>query len=70
MKVLVCGSRGWLDSAAIVRRIDKLPDDTIVIAGGALGADHAAAFYARHRGLFVAEVACTDLHWERFGKRS
>lgn len=70
MKVLVCGSRDWHNLSAIERRIAQLPDDTLVIEGGAWGADRMARFAAQQRGLFVAEVRCDDPHWKRYGKRA
>ncbi len=66
--VLICGSRNWTDTDAIYERVDKLPDDALVIEGGARGADREAGFSARERGLFVVEVVCTDTHWHRFGR--
>lgn len=68
MKVLICGSRKWCDAIAIRTRVNELPDDTLVIAGGADGADKNAAYFARKRGLFVAEVSVEKEHWDRFGK--
>ena len=47
MKVLVCGSRYWDDIAAIRNELDKLPDDTIIIHGGAKGADNIAGEIAK-----------------------
>jgi hypothetical protein len=57
MKVLVCGSRDWPDLAAIYDRIAALPAGSLVIEGGAPGADLMAARAARKAGLHCAEVA-------------
>lgn len=63
-RVLVCGSRGWRDVAAIRRRIEELPASAMVIHGGAWGADRTAGRLARERGLHVAVI---EPLWERFG---
>jgi hypothetical protein len=70
MRVLICGSRSWRDTEAIKKRVDMLPDGTVVIEGGADGADKIARQCALKRHLFVAEVAVTPGHWDRFGKRA
>ncbi len=66
--VLICGSRDWTDTDAIFARINELPEDTLVIEGGARGVDTRARIEARAYGLFVAEVACTDEHWNSLGR--
>lgn len=53
MIVVVCGSRGWTDRDAINRRVAALPPGSIVIQGGATGAD----IMARHA------AALANLHW-------
>lgn len=70
MKVLVCGSRDWTDVVAIKRVIDELPNRTLVIHGAARGADANAGYFAKMRGLFVAQVPCEDEHWKHYGKRA
>lgn len=70
MKVLICGSRGWMDERAIAERVLQLPIDAIVIQGGAKGADQIAGDCAEGRGLFVAEMRCGKYHWRMFGKRA
>jgi hypothetical protein len=55
-RVLICGSRDWTDSAIIAKRIGELPDDSIVIHGGAEGADRQADEAAKLRGLHTAIV--------------
>jgi hypothetical protein len=68
VKVLVCGSRNWTDTAAIHARIKALPDDAIVIEGGAVGADANARHFAELRGLFCADMPVRGSHWGRYGK--
>ena len=53
MKVLVTGSRKWTDYDAIYNRLAELPKDSIVIEGGASGADT------------LARTAASRLHFQR-----
>jgi len=53
MRIAVVGSRNWSDPDRIRRYIDALPPDTVVVSGGAIGADRVAAAAARARGLPV-----------------
>lgn len=66
MIILACGSRDWTDTPAIRDRIAELPDGTIVIEGGAVGADSNVRHFAVARGLFVAEVRCEPRHWSMY----
>lgn len=65
MIALFCGSRDWPDREAIRADIEALPDDTIVVEGGARGADRIAREEAGKRGLHVATV---NAYWTRRGK--
>jgi hypothetical protein len=56
MRVLVCGSRDWDDCDTINRRVAELPQGSIVIQGGARGADRMARHAAALAGLHCAEV--------------
>lgn len=49
MKVLVCGGRSYGDSEAVWKALDAL-DATLVITGGATGADSHAQSWASRRG--------------------
>mgnify|MGYP001592944048 FL=1 len=53
MRVLVCGSRFWMNAVAIRSRLAVLPADAVVIHGGARGADRLAEAEAKARGLTV-----------------
>ena len=54
MKVIVCGSRHWLNFAAVLRELRKLPRGTVIIHGGCkTGADAMADKIARKLGLTV-----------------
>lgn len=66
-RVLVYGSRTWLDPAPIRRLIEALPSDAVVIEGGAGGADFLAGRIARERGLTV-QVYLAD--WQKYGRRA
>jgi precorrin-6x reductase len=65
MIVLICGSRDWTDVPTVEDAIAALPIRTVVIEGGADGADKIARQAARRAGLHVATVAAL---WERFSK--
>ena len=72
MKVLVCGSRRFIDpftaSLTIDARIGQLPSGTTVIHGGALGADQIAAEAATRTGHLVqAFYADWDTHGKKAG---
>ena len=67
MKVLVCGDRRWGDLSAIMSRLEKLPAGTVIIEGGATGADRLAQVAAVRLGFVVAEYPA---EWEKYGKRA
>lgn len=65
-RVLFCGSRSWpWDDTTILARLRTLPTDSLVIVGGARGADQIAADAARQVGL---HVACIQALWREYGK--
>jgi len=53
MKVLVCGSRKWVDPGPIRGELLKLPSGTIVVHGAAPGADNIAGAEAKKLGFTV-----------------
>jgi len=65
MKVLVCGDRNWTDEAPIRERLSKLPKDTIILEGGARGADTLARHAAEYLGLKVIEFPAD---WKKHGR--
>lgn len=65
MVVLFCGSRSWSDPLPIRRDMAALPDDAVVIEGGAPGADRLARVEALRRGLHVATVPAL---WDLYGR--
>jgi predicted Rossmann-fold nucleotide-binding protein len=66
LKVLVCGGRDYGNYEKMLRRLAELPKDTIVIQGGAKGADALAEHAAASLGLHTAEVRA---RWEKDGQR-
>jgi hypothetical protein len=71
VRVLVCGSRGWIDREAIWKRLDALspvPEHSITIMeGGAIGADRIAGQWAEHHGV-AHHVFLPD--YDRYGRRA
>jgi methylmalonyl-CoA mutase cobalamin-binding subunit len=65
VKVLVCGDRRWTDAAAVERELKKFPPGTVVIHGGARGADTIAAQTAARLGF---EVIAFPARWELYGR--
>lgn len=67
-KVLVCGSRDWLDHTAVFQRLADLPPDTIVIQGRAQGADSMARSASLTLELWIVDVPVEKAHWNKYGK--
>jgi len=65
MKVVICGSRTFVSYNRIQRRISELPKDTLVITGGAAGADILAETAAREQGLGIKVFPAK---WMTYGK--
>lgn len=53
--VAIIGSRDYGNLAAVRDYVNRLPEGTVVISGGARGVDSAAAHFARERKLKVIE---------------
>jgi hypothetical protein len=64
VRVLVCGSRYYSDREAVFSTLDRL-DVTVVITGGAAGADILAEHWAYERGVPLEHYAAD---WKRHGK--
>jgi hypothetical protein len=67
-RVLVCGGRNFTDRAALYAALDRLHGSrrfTVVIAGGARGADVLAVQWAKDRDI-ATEIYTAD--WRRFGR--
>lgn len=67
MKVLVFGSREWVDQAPIERELRKLPPDTILVHGACRGADLIAGFLGKQLGFTVRPYPA---RWEEHGRRA
>lgn len=65
MRVIVCGSRSWEDWTAIAERLGRLPADSVVVHGGAKGADEIAARCALRLHLTIESHPA---EWDRLGK--
>jgi hypothetical protein len=68
VKLLVCGGRTFMDDAFMFATLDmvhKRRPVSIVIHGGAKGADHYAELWAVARGIHYARVPAL---WESLGK--
>lgn len=66
MKILICGSRTYSNKYLIKKTIlyyDK--DDTVIIVGGARGADSIGEYIARQ---FEYPVEVYPADWEKYGK--
>jgi predicted Rossmann-fold nucleotide-binding protein len=67
MRVLVCGGRTYSNVYRVHAVIQALPHDTIIVTGGAHGADTLAEHSALSLGM-VAEVHYPN--WAKYGKRA
>jgi Protein of unknown function (DUF2493). len=56
MNILVCGGRNYADYAKVVACLDAISGVTMVIQGGAHGADALAKRWASERNIHCAEV--------------
>lgn len=67
MRVLICGGRSYSDRDALCRRLDLIHTETpfsVVIHGGARGADRMAGEWAKSRGIPYEEYRA---NWEEHG---
>lgn len=70
MKLLVAGSRTYLDYGVIARVLDESIEDfgdVEIIHGGARGVDHLAKQYCKDRNLAAIEMKAD---WARYKKRA
>ena len=65
MKVLVCGSRSFTDRKKIHARLSVFPSDTLIINGGAIGADSLADTIARDLKMNTLIIRPM---WDKYGK--
>lgn len=67
MKIAIVGSRAYQNRQQVIDYVNALPEDTVVISGGARGVDTWAEYAARMRGL---EVRIFPANWARYGKQA
>lgn len=67
MKILVCGSRKWVEQAPLERELRRFPPGTILVHGAARGADNIAGYVGKRLGLIIRPYPA---NWERDGKFS
>lgn len=67
MKIAIVGSREYASPHEVTNFVASLPDDAVVVSGGARGVDTWAEQAARMRGLAV-EVHRAN--WKDYGKRA
>jgi len=70
MKVIICGGRSFCDAERAGALLDKHLGGgslSLVIEGGARGADSIGRRWARKRGIPVKTV---EANWDRYGKRA
>ncbi len=70
MRILVCGGRDYVEASFLFAALDKLHAKrpiTLIIEGGALGADRLGRWWAKSRCVpFETE----DADWKRYGDRA
>jgi hypothetical protein len=65
--IIICGDRNWTDHEPITEFVATLPSETVVISGGARGADSLAHEAALARGLSALRM---DAAWKFYGARA
>jgi Predicted Rossmann fold nucleotide-binding protein involved in DNA uptake len=65
MRIAIIGSRDYIDLERVRNYVNSLPEDTIIVSGGARGVDSAAESAARARGL---QTIIFPADWEAHGK--
>lgn len=68
MRVLVCGSRSFVEVKPIATRLQQLPPDAVIFHGGARGADTVVGMIAAELGFTVEPPYRAD--WQTHGKRA
>lgn len=64
MRFVFSGSRGWRHREPVRRAIAALPENAVVVTGGALGLDAIAELEASRAGR---EVEVYEADWDRYG---
>lgn len=71
-KLVICGSRDFNNYLYLKKRIDKViknwnKDETLIIEGGARGADRLGRLYAEKNGI---QYKTYPADWDKLGKRA
>ena len=67
MRIAIVGSRDYPDLAKVRDYVNSLPDDTVIITGGARGVDSEAESAARASGL---TVVIHEAEWHLHGRKA
>ena len=69
MKLIIAGSRNFINYTSLVVEVDNLlkehPEIDTIISGDAMGADRLGARYALENGLYLISMPAD---WNKFGK--
>lgn len=68
MKIIVCGGRGFDDYEFLIKALDHAHNSkpiTVLIEGGAKGADAHAKIWAKNKGI---QVATCEANWDAYKK--
>ena len=71
MKVLVCGGRGYFNAEKVNKTLDELNEEkkiTVIIHGGATGADALAEKWAESRFVRPHRFPIFKEDWKKYGK--
>jgi hypothetical protein len=64
VKILICGSRDWVDVYPLMRELRKFPTETTIIHGACRGADRLGGEVAM--GLGFLEVIAVPANWAKY----
>ena len=66
LKILVFGSRDWVLKNMIYRVLSKLPSNTILVHGGARGADRMSGDIGKSLGFEVRDYPISQEEWDEY----
>jgi hypothetical protein len=67
VRIAIVGSRDYPDMRQVVRHVCSLPEDTVIVSGGARGVDTVAVETAKLIGL---KTCVYPADWDRYGKKA
>ncbi len=67
MKIAIVGSRDFRNFDMVNTYVNSLPDDTVIVSGGARGVDTCAEIAAKKRGL---RTIIHPADWNKHGKKA